>query len=231
MFDTGEYYGGVLQHRQDPYSDILDVDRDIVENIEEILLSHEGTLYSMDVYNIKKHPIIIFYPSLGYGGAGAGKLLLSPDRLKFLLSIYPDKRDLHKINRIVIRPRYVETGNVELHSLYHGKTKTLVVYLSHPLPGNGLSFEENLEFIESFEDYGGGSHRTPRNLMKDKIILDSMGNVVKKRGEPLLWSVLSTVDPGGSGEMEKFLLKRYDFNREVQNLLYDISYYYGSHGY
>ncbi len=245
MVNFGEHHGQVLSDEPGFDSDILDVDRHIVEEVEEILHSKVGSLYLSDVYNIKKHRISIVYPSLVLGGTSGGKLLLSPDRLKFLLSIYPEKQALKKISRIIIRPRYVEVGNIELHSLYHRKKKTLVLYLSSPsgsdFPfGEEVESGENRDFSEAnfhgangVKDISVGDSRgvVPRDFMKDKMIWDSLGNVVKSHGKPMLWSVISALEPRGEGEMEKFLVRHHGGDGKVHGMLGHISQYYGSHGY
>ena len=54
------------------------------------------------------------------------------DQIRFLLSLYPEKRDLTAIDRIILRPRHIEAGRVELMALFLRKKKTLVHYRRGP---------------------------------------------------------------------------------------------------
>jgi len=219
MFDIREYYGNGRGEEFHLENEILEIDSDIVENIEDLLVQRVGSHYLLDVYKINKHQIDIIYPSLGYDGPRS--LILTPDRVRFLLSLYPVKEDLKKINKVVIRPRYVESGEIELASLYHKKKGVLVLYLSHPFTTD----YSNRRHDESFIALG------LEHLMNDKIIDDSIGTSRTAGGKPLLWSIISGIDPDGEGEMDKFLIRRKNIDPEIHKVLSDISYHYGNNGY
>ncbi len=219
MFDIREYYGS---GRGDEYHldhGIFEIDNDIIEDIEHLLVQRVGSHYLLDVYKINRHQIDIIYPSLGYDGPRS--LMLTPDRVRFLLSLYPEKQELEKINKLVIRPRYVESGEIELASLYHKKKRVLVLYLSHPFSSDFNDKRRDDSFVSL-----GLEH-----LMNDKVIGDSIGASRTAGGKPLLWSIISSIDPEGDGEMDKFLVRRKDVDPAVFRALSDISYHYGNNGY
>ena len=130
MFDIREYYNCSGASRQGIDSEILEIDTDLASDIDILISDKKGSLYITDRYKNRDFSIDIIYPELGYPGNQT--LIMTPDRLRFLLSFYPYKGDLEKVEKIVLRPRYVEAGNIELAALYLKKKKILVLYLTHP---------------------------------------------------------------------------------------------------
>ncbi len=220
MFDIREYYNCSGPSKQGVDSEILDIDSDLVSDIDTLISDKKSTLYITDRYKTRDFSIDIIYPELGYPGNQT--LIMTPDRLRFLLSFYPYKGDLEKVEKIVLRPRYVEAGNVELAALYLKKKKILVLYLTHP---GGQSGER------------GGNDRfisvSLEHIMDSKIIEDSIDrkNSSGAGKIPLLWNILAIITPDGEGESDKFFIKRDTISNREYIALNDISYFYYRHGY
>ncbi len=220
MFDIREYYNSSGISRQSIDSEILEIDTDLASDIDTLVSDKKQSLYITDRYKTRDFTISIIYPQLGYPGSQA--LLMTPDRLRFLLSFYPYKGDLEKVEKIVLRPRYVEAGSVELAALYLKKKKILVLYLTHP-GGQSEERSANDRFISvSLE-----------NLMDSKIIDDSIDkkNSTGAGRIPLLWNILAVINPAGDGESDKFFIKRDKISNKEYIALNDISYFYYRHGY
>lgn len=219
MFDIREYYNCSAGSGQGIDYTIPGIDDEIVSDIDTLLIDRVGSLYLCDRYKNNSSIIEIIYPGAGYPGNQS--LLMTPDRLRFLLSFYPYKGDFSKISKIVIRPRYFEAGNVELASVYLRKKKVLVLYLTHPsaaVEGSG----ENDRFVSvSLE-----------NIMDTKVIEDSIDRSGRHAGKiPFLWNVLSVINPEGNSGMERFFTRMENADPNVYRSLNDISHFYYRHGY
>lgn len=225
MFDIREYYNSSSYSRQGVESDILEIGHDIVSEIDDILVNRSENLYLTDRYKTGEHLVDIIYPAAGYPGPQT--FVPSPDRIRFFLSFYPYKEDFRKIDRIVLRPRYIEAGNIELAALYLKKHRALVLYLTHP-GSYGISAEE-----------GDGNRFISisiENLMDNKIIEDTINksNKAAEKGGtriPSLWDIISLVDPYGDGVMDKFFIKSPQPDSKIFKALTDISHFYSSRGY
>jgi hypothetical protein len=99
------------------------IDDEISADIEFILKNPVQPLYRSEHYGIKDHSIKILVPKIEY--PGSKKLIKSSDHIRFLLSLYPDKQDLRSIDRLIMRPRHIEAGGVELMALFIRSTKHL----------------------------------------------------------------------------------------------------------
>lgn len=106
------------------------IDDEIFADIELVGKRRFSSLYTTERYKFKRHTIDILVPKLDYTSKNI--LLKDADHIRFLLSLYPDKKDLSCINRIILRPRHIESNRVELMSLFLRAKKTLVVYLFAP---------------------------------------------------------------------------------------------------
>ena len=218
MFDIREYYNCSAGSGQGIDYSIPGIDDEIVSDIDTLLINRVGSLYLCDRYKNNDSIIEIIYPAAGYPGNQT--LLMTPDRLRFLLSFYPYKGDFSKISKIVIRPRYFEAGNVELAAIYLKKKRVLVLYLTHP---SGAAESEDSEKFVSV---------SLENIMDTKVIEDSIDRSGKPGGKvPYLWNILSVVNPEGSGEMERFFIKMEQVDSKVYTSLNDISHFYYRHGY
>lgn len=219
MFDIREYYNCSAGSGQGIDYSIPGIDDEIVSDIDTLLVDRVGSLYLCDRYKNNDSIIEIIYPSAGYPGNQT--LLMSPDRVRFLLSFYPYKGDFSGISKIVIRPRYFEAGNVELAAIYMRKKQILVLYLTHPY-SVADSADENEKFVSvSLE-----------NIMDTKVIEDSIDRSGKTGGRiPYLWNILSVISNGGEGELERFFVRMEKLDPKVYSSLNDISYFYQRHGY
>jgi len=219
MFDIREYYNCSVGSGQDVDYSIPGIDDEIVSDIDTLLVNRVGSLYLCDRYKNNDSIIEIIYPAAGYPGNQS--LLLSADRLRFLLSFYPYKGDFTKVSKIVIRPRYFEAGNVELAAIYLKKKKVLVLYLTHPSNAAETS-DGNEKFVSvSLE-----------NIMDTKVIEDSIDRSGKPGGKiPFLWNVLTVINPESDGGMERFFIKMDKVDPKVYTSLNDISHFYHRHGY
>ncbi len=218
MFDIQEYYQG--NYRPDPESSfsINDIDDDISDDIDELLKNRFDKLYLQDRYKHGSHNIDIIYPRLGYPGNRS--LMLGPDKVRFLLSLYPGKEDLQHIQKIVIRPRYIEIGSIELTSLYIAQKKVLVIYLFHPYV-YPVTAESGGSFTGmSLEDLA--KQRFSRNLKQ------------RENAAHPLWyyiSVIARSRADNNRGIEKFFIKKNPINDSEYRILNDISCYFSQHGY
>lgn len=215
MFDIREYYNGI-GHGID--YNMACIDDEIASDIDSLLLDRVGSLYLCDRYKHNDTIIEIIYPSLGYPGNQA--LLITPDRLRFLLSFYPFKGDYTKLKKIVIRPRYIEAGNIELAAIYLKKRKILVLYLTHP------SFS-----AETTADNGRFVSVNLENIMDTKVIEDSIDRGKQGGKIPHFWDIIAVVNPDSDGEMERFFIKIERPVSAISSSLNDISHFYHRHGY
>jgi hypothetical protein len=219
MFDIREYYNCSGGSGNGIDYTIPGIDDEIVSDIDTLLVDRVGSLYLCDRYKNNDSIIEIIYPGTGYPGNQT--LLMTPDRLRFLLSFYPYKGDFSKVSKIVIRPRYFEAGNVELAAIYMKKKQVLVLYLTHP-SGATESSDDNDKFVSVGLE----------NIMDTKVIEDSIDRSGKPGGKvPYLWNILTVVSTEGDGEMERFFIKMDNVDSKIYTALNDISHFYYRHGY
>jgi hypothetical protein len=221
MFDIKEYFDNEymlngLRH------DIVNIDDDITYDINTLLSNRFDSLYKQDRYKHGDSVIEIVYPGLQFPGNNS--LIMNPDRIRYLLSFYPNKSDFYHIDKIVIRPRFVEIGNIELVSLYLRLKKILVLYLYHPhfyrmkYSGQGAEDERTAHDMET--------------IMNDKLTDDT---VRKEDNTDVfvhpLWYLLSIIRHGNDDKIDKFFIKKTALNDRIYETLNDISFYYSRHGY
>ncbi len=221
MFDIKEYLDNNGSAVEIPDYDMEELDYSLTEDIDRLLNSRFGRLYLSDKYRYLNNNISIIYPSLAYPGSQS--LLLSPDKIRYLLSFYPDKSDLLKIDKIVLRPRFIEVGDVELVSLYLRRKKILVMYLIHPHLYTIRSgrFSRNAEFITIDIDSIASNKITGKKVRKD----DDSDLYVHP-----LWYILSVAPYGDEDRIDKFFIKR-AMSPASRGVLDDISFFYSRHGY
>lgn len=221
MFDIKEYLDNNGSAVEIPDYDMEELDYSLTEDIDHLLNSRFGRLYLSDKYRYLNKNISIIYPSLAYPGSQS--LLLSPDKIRYLLSFYPDKSDLLKIDKIVLRPRFIEVGDVELVSLYLRRKKILVMYLIHPHLYTIRSgrFSRNAEFITIDIDSIASNKITGKKVRKD----DDSDLYVHP-----LWYILSVAPYGDEDRIDKFFIKR-TMSPASRGVLDDISFFYSRHGY
>ncbi len=221
MFDIKEYFDNERKVR-DVRHDIVNIDDDIAHDITSLLSGRFDSLYKRDRYKHHDSVIEIIYPALQF--PGNNNFILNPDRIRYLLSFYPNKSDFHHIDKIVIRPRFIEVGNIELVSLYLRRKRILVLYLFHPhfyrmkYPGRDAhdrAAEPNLD-----------------DLLKDRLTNDT---ILKDDSDEVyvhpLWYLLSIVTQGNDDRIDKFFIKKASLNGRIYEIMNDISFYYSRHGY
>ena len=221
MFDIKEYYNNY--EPQELTHDINDIEHDIKENIDSLLKFQFNRFYKSDRFRYIDHNIDIYYPKLEYKGNPT--IIANPDKIRFLLSFYPRKRDLLSIDKIILKPTYVEIGNIELISLYLQRKKVLVFYLYHP---------HMYKVKNDFFDLDENAAQHIKDLVNSSNI-NSESNVVRSHMyiHPL-WHILSLIKPDEKKNfhsIDKFLIKKDVINTKIYQLLNDISYYYNKHGY
>ncbi len=221
MFDIREY----LDSREGALSgdlyDIDDLDSTLADDIDLLLGGRSDRLYMTDRYRYQEKNISIIRPSLPYPGNQS--LLLTADKIRYLLSFYPDKKDLLKVDTIVLRPRFIEMGDIELAALYLRRKKILVMYLIHPhlYTIKSSRFSRYSEFITIDIDSVAGSRITGKKISK--------GDDSDLYVHPL-WYALAILPFRADEGIDKFFIRR-SINGARHEALSDISFFYSRHGY
>ena len=219
MFDIREYYGLEHPHRNAGH-EIADIDEDVSNDINRLVLDRFSSLYRRDRYKHTGGVIEIIHPAIHYPGGHS--VLLGPDRIRNLLSFYPHPEDLAQVDKIVVRPRYVEIGSIELVSLYLRKKKILVLYLCHP-------------HFYRVRFHSAGEDQTAQRL--EVIMNDRLTNDTVRREDEgglsvhPLWYFLSLVRHSESDTVDKFFIKKEIASSRIYELLHDVSHYFSRHGY
>lgn len=210
--------------------EVDDIENDISFNIQNLLYDQYYLLnqfnqsaYLTDKYRQNNFNIDILYPGIAYTGASRS-LIIRPDAIRFLLSLYPDKNQLENIEKIILRPRYIEVNGIELVSLYVRRKRILVYYLHNPYlyPINEYESETYSRSIISKMScmpdcvFSGKNKRVYENLIT-RI--------------PPLWYILSLIKYSPDNMIDKFLFKKNNTMKDNTALLGDISLYYSRQGY
>ncbi|HQO41174.1 MAG TPA: hypothetical protein PK986_11940 [Spirochaetota bacterium] len=216
MFDIGEYCAEDRGAIRDNSHEAIDFE--LVSDISDLVAGEAGSLYLNDRYRNKGALVEIMYPADSH--ASLYSHMLSPERLRFLLSLYPRKIDLQRLSRIVIRPRYIEAGEIELAALYIKSSRTLVLYLTSSGFGSGI-FAGDPEFVSA----------SLEKITLSKIITDSVDSGRDGAAIPALWNIISVIDTEGEGGVEKFFIRRPDAAERIIAALCEISEHYTGLGY
>ncbi len=227
MFDIREYYQNNNQGSLYNSHDLSNIDQDLSQDIDNLLTNRFDKLYERDSFKNGQHLIEIIHPGIIYPGNRS--LLLSPDRVRFLLSFYPQKENLEKIDKIVVRPRYIEVGDIELVSLFLKKNKILVIYLCHPHYYNSNQGDEEAAGQEQQPDFVSMDLEKLMERRQNR----PPGEHPRKMIHPL-WYMLSVITPALSDDdraIDKFFLKNISVDTAFSRVLNDISFYYSQHGY
>lgn len=220
MFDIREYYQSGRYRGPDVSRDLADIDLDLSYDIDSLLRSRLDRLYLCDLFKHSGHTIEIVHPRTPY--PGSRNIPLNPDRVRFLLSFYPDKRNLGKVDKIILRPRYIESGQVELVALFLRSKRILVMYLCQPhhytLPAVNPSEKNHFVSVEL-----------------DRLMARSMGdqNTDSAEGRVIhpLWHILSMVRHEQNTAIDKFFYRNSNPNNRIRMTLQDISSFYSRQGY
>ncbi len=198
-------------------------DDEIAVEIDALLAARFDPLYQRDKFKVGAAGVEIIHPALAYPGRRA--LVKGPDYVRFLLSLYPQKSDLESVEKIVLRPRHVELGDIELMALYLRNRRILVLYLYVPhfyVVGES-KFREYAEFAPcKLNDIVGGSQTGPGRMA-------AASSTVKV---PPLWYILSMISPSPDPGVDKFLVKKErEHYEKISAMLDEVSYFYARHGY
>jgi hypothetical protein len=194
------------------------VDDEIEFELDLILRNPKQPLYKRDRYKHGRHTIDILSPKLEL--PVYRHLIKTADQIRFLISMYPEKKDLEIIDRILFRPRHIEAGGVELMALFLRSSRALVYYLHIPhtydlLSGTAAAYNEF----------------TPFNVIR---MVNRTVNQVPRESDmqiPSLLYVLSMITPEGNG-IDKFFAKIEPHeNGSTLAALDEISEFYTQHGY
>ncbi len=211
MFDISEYYE-TRPVQPGLYQGIDDIETEISYTIDSILSNRYTGLYTSDRFKTTDGSLNIYYPVKKYPLRNS--VLMTPDRLRFLLSVYPYREPLSSVNSIIIIPRYIETSSIELMAMYIPEKKALALYLHH-----NYSLKVN----------------TADDVQLSTNIKPESSSLFFKSGAPdfapLLWRILASIDSSPSGHSQKFFLKKSHFPDTEYSILNDISFYYSSYGY
>jgi hypothetical protein len=220
MFDIKEYFENEYKTR-DLRHDIVNIDEDITRDINSLLSTRFDSLYRRDRYKHDGTVIEIIHPALQFPGSNS--LILNPDRVRYLLSFYPSKEDFANIDKIVLRPRFIEVGSIELVSLYLRRKRILVLYLFHP-------HFYRMKYRGRVEDADDSDRDDV--LVHDRLTDDT---VRPEAGSDVyvhpLWYLLSIVKRADDDMIDKFFIKKDALNDRMYEVLNDTSLYYSRHGY
>lgn len=210
--------------------EVDDIENDIFFNIQDFLYNQDNqsnqfshSIYLTDKYRYDNRHIDIIYPGISYPG-GHKSLITRSDTIRFLLSLYSDKHHLENIEKIVLRPRYIEVNGIELVSLYIRRKRLLVYYLhNHYLyPVNEVESE-----VYSKSILNNISCMSDCRLSNK----DTRSNEKRITRIPPLWHILSLVSYSPDNKIDKFLFKKNNTIKDNTAVLEDISLYYGRQGF
>lgn len=218
MFDIKEYYNNYKSIDLD--HEIVNINDDINDDIENLLSSRFDRLYARDRFKYSNYSIDIIHPTLSYNGNKS--IMTTADKVRYLLSFYPDKTKFENIDKIVLRPRFIEVNNVELVSLYLREKKIIVMYMIHP----------HLYQINS----QGHRHSDFISLDLDRMLEHKATGPEKNNSESdifihPLWYVISNTSYKKDDKIDKFFIKKEMMNNTIYEMLIDASFYYSRHGY
>lgn len=213
MFDIHEYYIG------EPGDTLNDLEIQLSEEIESLLTS-QPQLYTVDRYKKRGLCVNILTPSVDYPN---GRIdVIDSASIRFQLSIFPEIEKLNFLQSVILRPRHIECGGVELVSLYIPAKKCIVLYLHCP-------------FTYTFDNYQYDISREPYNLANITDPHELGTGIAHKKGAdipPLLY-VLSTIASRGNDKtIDKFLFRTDTYpDQSVLVALDEISLFYAKNGY
>ena len=228
MFDIKEYLGDASspQNGENGFGLFVEENNEedeISQDIDNLLKNRFDSLYIRDRFKQGDRGIDVIYPRLPYNGKRS--LFRGSDHLRFLLSLYPMKSDFDNIDKIVLRPRYIEAGDIELMALYFRRAKILVLYLYTP----HFYHAEDSKFI-SYSEFS--SFNLPRILEQERERTGVVGLGSSSFKVPSLWYILSVISHSRDNLIDKFFIKKDPASTgKISSLLNEISFYYSRHGY
>lgn len=182
---------------------VEDIESDIRSDIDQIFANPLQGLYLTERYKFGSGGVEILYPALGCPERHS--LMLTPDKLRFSLSVHSSREELRAIERILIRPRYVKMHDAELTALYLWDRAALILYLTYP----NSARTANRDLVAR-----GRARELHPISGYISVIASGAANALSK-----------------ASRMEKFFLKRNGRSRETVKALENISDFYSRHGY
>ncbi len=223
MFDIKEYYFNYQYNNSGLGQDISDFEDDVSSAIDSLLNSRMDDLYLRDTYKHQHGKVEIVFPSLSYPKSSS--LMLTPDKIRYLLSFYPHKANLENTEKIVLRPHYTSVGDIELISLYLRKKGVLVVYLFHPhfyriaeSDFTGATQNGDVDLSSIKKAYFSGN-RSPVSGTSSELYIHP------------LWYMLSLIERDETDAVDKFFIKRSQMHINLNESLNDISSFFTRNGY
>ncbi len=224
MFDIEDY----LNRKSNTVTDLIDndvssIDNEIYDDIDAIISNANSNLYKIERFRQNKHSIDILYPKVEFPGNTG--LIKTCNQVRFELSTYPFEEDLTKISKIVLRPKHIEVGGIELMALYLPAKQILVYYLFIPhkynIENTRLSEAEifmpyDITTINN-QHYLGKTHGNAENLPKEV--------------SPLFY-LISTVSGKTYNDIDKFFSRvNSSADSEILSELDNISCHFYKYGY
>lgn len=225
MFDIKEYFINTEKESssviRNPYDkDYENIESDIANDIENIVDTENSNLYKADRFRQNKHSIDILYPIHEYPWNRS--LLKGPDHIRFMLSIYPYEEDLNRISKVVLRPRHIEIGNIELMAIYLPERQILVQYLYYP--HNYTIDDDKFYDTEKFMPFDISAMNNQHKLGKSA----PSGNITVP---PLIYAI-STIAKKKSNTIDKFFVRiNSSADKKILQTLDEISYHFSRYGY
>lgn len=194
----------------------------IDDDVEDILEGQKSDLYRTDTYKYHDTFIRILTPALPYPRHRG--LIAGVDQVRFLLSFYPVKSHFSILDTILLRPRQIETGSIELSALYMHSRKMLVLYLSHPhvYRVNDQQFYPSSSILSfSIPPYNQNQTLGNRDDKTDGVNI------------PPLWYYINMIHNTEEYQdgMEKFFIQKNGVHNTIEQKIADISHFYTRHGY
>lgn len=194
------------------------IDEEIAADIETLRNGKLSALYSTDRFKQHRHAVDIYYPCIEYPLGHS--ILKNPDWIRFQLSLYPAYADLKLVDSIILRPRHIESGNVELMALYLRTSRTLVhyLYLPHDCVIEGSVSAAYNEFIP---------YEKNRTINRSFHRAESTNDTTVS---PLLY-IISLLPGTGGNDIDKFFLRHDSSDSDLLKKLDEISNFYQRQGY
>lgn len=225
MFDFRDHIGREHIEGGAMLNDASGMEDDIARDIDNLFLNRFSRLYLVDRFKRSPHNIEIVYPRVPY--PGRKPLIKGPDHIRFLLSLYPRVTDFENVEKIVLRPRYIEAGSIELLALYLRRRKILVLYLHHPFYYTiDQAFQRYTEFAPlDLTKLSGMKNAAPSAFSEDTA---GSGSIKI----PPLWYILSLISHSDDALIDKFFLRGEQADGESSHrYLNEISFFYSRQGY
>lgn len=223
MFDIKEYYlenSLLTESVKKGASPETSYDDAVSQDIKPILINPQKSGYNNELFKRGKHSINIYTPSVYC--PFAGEFSVEPDYLRFLLSIYPKKDELLPIKHIIARPRFIESGRIQLVSLFIPSPGCIVLYLSYP----------HFYTFNNGEFFGKESFSYDLSSIQNPHYLGTAAPESQILSVPPLFYIIKSITKKLDYTIDKYLLRlNNSANEQTLVRLDEISHFYNRHGY